>query len=191
MTELRAPLTLRCGATLPHRVSLAPLTNLQSNSDGTLHEDEFQWLTRRAGSFSMVSTCAAYVSDEGKAWDGQLGIAGKEHDEGLARLAATIGETDSLGLVQLHHAGAKATLADVKLSTVDDVDAGVRGASVSDIARVTDAFVAAARRAQRAGFAGVEVHGANGYLFTQFLAPLDNPRTDEYGGCLLYTSDAA
>lgn len=184
MSSLTSPLTLRCGATLPHRVALAPLTNLQSNSDGTLHEDEFRWLTRRAGSFSLVSTCAAYVSDEGKAWDGQLGIAGKQHDEGLTRLAAAIGETESLGLVQLHHAGAKATLADVKLSTADDAEAGVRGATLSDLERVTDSFVAAARRAERAGFAGVEVHGANGYLFTQFLAPLDNPRTDGYGGDL-------
>ncbi|MGH1345696.1 MAG: tRNA-dihydrouridine synthase [Nannocystales bacterium] len=184
MTSLASPLSLRCGATLPHRVALAPLTNLQSNSDGTLHEDEFRWLTRRAGSFSLVSTCAAYVSDEGKAWDGQLGIAGKQHEPGLARLATAIGETDSLGLVQLHHAGAKATEAEVKLSTEDDAEAGVRGATPSDLERVTDAFVAAARRAERAGFAGVEVHGANGYLFTQFLAPLDNKRTDEYGGDL-------
>lgn len=184
MSVLTSPLTLRCGVTLPHRVALAPLTNLQSNGDGTLHEDEFRWLTRRAGSFSLLSTCAAYVSDEGKAWDGQLGIAGKQHDEGLSRLAAAIAKTDSLGVVQLHHAGAKATLAEVKLSTVDDESAGVRGATASDLERVTDAFVAAARRAERAGFAGVEVHGANGYLFTQFLAPLDNGRTDGYGGDL-------
>ena len=181
---LDEPLTLRCGATLPHRVALAPLTNKQSNSDGTLHDDEFNWLTRRAGEFAIVSTCAAYVSDEGKAWDGQLGIAGPRHDEGLKRLAAAIGETSSLGIVQLHHAGAKADLAEVKLSTADDPDKGVRGATAADLERVVDTFVAAARRAEAAGFAGVEVHGANGYLFTQFLAPEDNPRTDDYGGDL-------
>lgn len=181
---LSEPLTLRCGATLSHRVVLAPLTNKQSNSDGTLHDDEFEWLTRRAGEFAIVSTCAAYVSDEGKAWDGQLGIAGPQHDEGLKRLASAIGETSSLGIVQLHHAGAKADQAEVKLSTVDDPDKGIRGATAPDLERVIDSFVAAARRAEAAGFAGVEVHGANGYLFTQFLAPEDNPRTDGYGGDL-------
>lgn len=181
---LDEPLTLRCGATLPHRVALAPLTNKQSNGDGTLHDDEFTWLTRRAGQFAIVSTCAAYVSDEGKAWDGQLGIAGPQHDEGLSRLASAIGETSSLGIVQLHHAGAKADMAEVKLSTADDPDKGIRGATPADLERVVDTFVAAARRAEAAGFAGVEVHGANGYLFTQFLAPEDNPRTDDYGGDL-------
>ncbi len=184
MPALTSPLTLPCGATLPHRVAFAPLTNLQSNGDGTLHEDEYRWLTRRAGPFAIVSTCAAYVSEDGKAWDGQLGIAGPQHVEGLKRLAAAIGETDSLGIVQLHHAGAKASLAEVKLSTADDPDAGIRGATGADLDRVIDRFVAAARRAEKAGFSGVEVHGANGYLFTQFLAPEDNPRTDGYGGDL-------
>ncbi len=184
MTALDSPLTLRCGATLANRVALAPLTNLQSNADGTLHDDEFNWLMRRAGRFGLVSTCAAYVSDEGKAWDGQLGIAGPEHDAGLARLAAAIAETSSVGIVQLHHGGAKAELADVKLSTADDPAAGIRGATAADLERVVDDYVAAARRAEAAGFAGVEIHGANGYLFTQFLAPADNQRSDAYGGDL-------
>lgn len=182
MSSLFEPLTLPCGATLSHRVTLAPLTNLQSNPDGTLHDDEFQWLTRRAGAFAIVSTCAAYVSDEGKAWSGQLGIAGRQHEEGLRRLASAIGESGSLGLVQLHHAGAKADQATTKLSTVDAP--GIRGATSADLERVVDDFVSAARRAQKAGFAGVEIHGANGYLFTQFLAPEDNPREDDYGGDL-------
>ncbi len=60
----------------------------------------------------------------------------------------------------------------------------MRGATQDDIDRVITDYVAAARRAEQAGFAGVEIHGANGYLFTQFLAPADNPRTDAYGGDL-------
>ncbi|MEM6291206.1 MAG: NADH:flavin oxidoreductase [Myxococcota bacterium] len=184
MTALDSSLTLRCGATLPNRVALAPLTNLQSNADGTLHDDEFTWLTRRTGAFGLVSTCAAYVSDEGKAWDGQLGIAGRSHDDGLTRLAAAISQAGSVGIVQLHHGGAKAELADVKLSTADDAEKGIRGATQADLDRVVDDYVSAARRAEAAGFAGVELHGANGYLFTQFLAPADNPRSDAYGGDL-------
>ncbi|MEM6997112.1 MAG: NADH:flavin oxidoreductase, partial [Myxococcota bacterium] len=88
MSRLDDPLTLKSGVVLPHRVALAPLTNCQSNPDGTLHDDEFAWLTRRAGAFSLVSTCAAFVSEEGHAWKGQLGIAGDHHLPGLTRLAA-------------------------------------------------------------------------------------------------------
>lgn len=182
MSILETPLNLRCGRVLPHRVALAPLTNKQSNADGTLSEDEFQFLERRAGEFAVISTCATYVSEEGKAWDGQLGISTNEHIPGLSALAAAIDADGSAGLVQLHHAGAKADLAPRKLSTFDHDD--VHGATEADIARVTADFVAAAKRAEEAGFAGVEIHGANGYIFTQFLAPEDNPRTDGYGGAL-------
>ena len=184
MSDLTRPLTLRCGLTLPHRAALAPLTNTQSHDDGTLGDDEFRWLLARAhGGFGLLSTCAAYVSDEGKAWRGQLGIADASHDPGLARLAAALTDAGAIPVVQLHHAGRIASLAPgLKLGPADGE--GVRAATADDLARVVDTFVAAARRAVAAGFAGVEVHGANGYLFTQFLAPADNPREDAWGGDL-------
>ena len=178
------PISLPCGLTLPNRVALAPLTNLQSETDGSLGEDEHRWLVRRAeGGFGLVSTCAAFVSDEGSAWPGQLGIARDAHDAGLARLATSLSAAGSKSIVQLYHGGDKASLApELRLGTADAE--GVRGASLDDLARVRDDFVEAAQRAERCGFNGVEIHGANGYLFTQFLAPLDNPRTDDYGGSL-------
>ena len=180
---LDTPLTLRCGLTLPNRMGLAPLTNVQSNPDGTLHDDELRWLVRRAqGGWGLLSTCAAFVSPEGHAWIGQLGVASDAQLPGLTRLAGALREAGALPIVQLHHAGAKADQAPVRLSALDGD--GVRGASAEDISRVIGDFVAAARRAEAAGFLGVEIHGANGYLFTQFLAPADNPRTDGYGGDL-------
>lgn len=182
VNEIDLPLTLRCGLQLPNRTMLAPLTNLQSNADGTLGDDELNWLVRRArGGFGLVSTCAAFVSDEGRAWNGQLGIARAAHEHGLSRLAASLAASGAHAIVQLHHAGAKATLApERRLSAVDQES--VRGANRDDIQRVVSDFAEAATRAERAGFAGVEIHGANGYLFTQFLSPADNLRTDEYGG---------
>ena len=181
--SLDAPLTLRCGLVLPNRMALAPLTNTQSQSDGSLSDDELSWLERRArGGWGLMSTCAAFVSHEGQAWDGQLGVAMDAHVPGLTRLAAALREGGGVPIVQLHHGGAKADLALVKLSAADRD--GVRGATVDDVARVVMDFVDAARRCEAAGFVGVEIHGANGYLFTQFLAPADNPRTDGYGGDL-------
>lgn len=179
-SSLDEPLTLRCGITVPNRIAMAPLTNNQSNSDGTLHEDEFQWLTRRGGHFGLVSTCAAFVSQEGRAWEGQLGISDEKHLPGLTRLANAITSTGSVPIIQLHHAGKKAELAPEKISSDDSEDA--RAATQVDIMRIVNEFSSTAQRAEKAGFAGVEIHGANGYLFTQFLAPQDNHRQDSYGG---------
>lgn len=182
MSQLDQPLPLPCGVTLPHRIALAPLTNTQSDADGTLSPVEAAWLQRRAGHFGLLSTCATFVSEEGHAWPGQLGLAHDAHRDALAPLARALTDAGSVPIVQLHHGGKEAKLAPQRLSTADGD--GIRGATHDDLHRVTAEFVAAAVRAEQAGFAGVEVHGANGYLFTQFLAPADNPRTDEYGGSL-------
>lgn len=186
MNDLDSPFSLPCGLEIPQRVAMAPLTNTQSKPDGRLGEDELTWLSRRAaGGFRWISTCAAFVCDEGHAWNGQLGISSDAHIPGLTRVAASLVERGATPIVQLHHGGAKADLSPGRpLSTVDGGPARSRGATRQDIERVTGEFVAAALRAESAGFAGVEIHGANGYLFTQFLAPADNTRTDEYGGDL-------
>ena len=183
MPDLERPISLRNGVSIRNRIAMAPLTNTQSHQDGRISEVETRWLLRRAeGGFGLISTCAAFVSPEGKAWPGQLGIADGSHRPGLTKLAAGLREAGAAAVVQLHHGGAKAELASTRLSTVDGE--GQRGATPEDLARVRSDFVLAARRAEEAGFDGVELHGANGYLFTQFLAPRDNPREDAYGGSL-------
>ena len=159
---------------IPVRRMLAPLTNTQSHPDGTLSELELEWLRRRAaGGFDAVSTCAAYVDAGGKAWRGQLGIADDNHDAGLRRLADVTHAEGAALIVQLFHGGLKAELAAERIGPMHTPPA--------ELERVTATFVAAARRAQRAGVDGVELHGANGYLFAQFLAPADNRRVDRWG----------
>ena len=180
---LHDPLTLRCGLVLPDRTALAPLTNLQSHADGTLSDAEQAWLVRRAG-FGLVSTCAAYVHPLAKAWRGQLGIADDTHLPGLERLAAALRDAGTKAIVQLHHAGEHATVAPERISADDGERA--RAATAAELAEVVDAYAEAAARAERAGFDGVEIHGANGYLFTQFLAPDSNTRTDAWGGPLAH-----
>ena len=185
MDAIDRPLTLRSGLTLDQRIAMAPLTNTQSHLDGSLSDEEFTWLERRArGGFRFISTCATYISDEGKAWEGQLGIANAAHEEAIARIPPAMHAHGAKAIVQLHHGGAVAKLSPRKLSTFDDPEAGIHGATQADLDRVVQDFVAATLRAQRAGFDGVELHGANGYLFTQFLAPDTNPRRDAYGGPL-------
>lgn len=178
MPDLASPLTLRCGVRLPDRIALAPLTNTQSNPDGTLAQAEYDWLVRRAeGGFRWVSTCAAFVSEFGHAWKGQLGVSRDDHIPGLTRLATGLREAGAVSVVQLHHGGEKATLAPRKIHP--------ETATLQDIDQTVADFVAGAVRVEKAGFDGVEIHGANGYLITQFLAPGHNPRTDDYGGSLV------
>src|SRR6516164_5018562 len=103
------PLTFRNGVRAKNRVCVAPLTNLQSHADGTLSDDEHDWLAARAaGGFGLVETCAAFVARDGQGWPGELGI---DHDAklpGLTRLAATLASQGALGVVQLFHGGVRA-----------------------------------------------------------------------------------
>lgn len=177
---LYEPTTLRCGVTLANRIALAPLTNLQSQPDGLLGDDELRWLARRArGGFSLVETCAAYVRRDGKAWDGELGIDRDECLPGLRTLAERIHAGGAKAVVQLFHGGLRAEQA-----LTGEVPWGPDTASVELIAATRDAFTAAALRAQAAGFDGVEVHGAHGYVLSQFLSRTQNTRDDSYGGSL-------
>lgn len=183
---LARPLTLSRGPAMPNRFMLAPLTNQQSHADGTLSDDEYRWLTMRAeGGFGLTMTCAAHVSPEGQGFPGQLGIWSDAHLPGLERLARGINAHGGLSSVQLQHSGRRAR-ADVTGLTAlcpwDDAETGAQALSTADVERVIEDFVAAAVRAEKAGFHGVELHGAHGYLLGQFLDADNNHRTDGYGG---------
>lgn len=185
------PLTLRSGCVLPNRIALAAMTNMQSLADGRLGDDELAWLARRAdGGFGVVATCAAYVARDGKAWDGELGIDRDEQLPGLAQLAARLRRSGAVAIAQLFHGGVRA----VSRLTGEPVWSASswheerpgfevpRAATVGDITRVIERFAEAAERAQRAGFDGVELHAAHGYLLSQFLSATTNPRSDGWGG---------
>ena len=180
------PLVFRNGARARNRVWLAPMTNLQSHADGTLSDAELHWLAMRArGGFGVVETCAAHVSRDGQAWDGELGIYDDHLLPGLTRLATTLRDAGALGLVQLFHGGVRAAS---KLTGTQTWSASAieqaRAATSDDLARVIRDFRDAAVRAHAAGFDGVELHGAHGYLLTQFLSATLNRRSDEWGGSL-------
>ncbi len=196
MTSLFSPLALKSGATLKNRFMLAPLTNLQSHADGVLSDEEFRWLTMRAeGGFGLTMTCAASVQEEGVGFPGQLGCHDDKHLPGLARLAAGIMAHGSHAVIQLHNSGMRAlkahgshggvqTGSDARapMCPSDNEEFAAKAMSLDEVKRARDCFIAAARRAEKAGFDGAELHGAHGYLICQFLSAEINKREDEFGG---------
>ena len=94
-----------CGKRMKNRYA-GTAHKCQSNEDGTLTEDEFNWLTLRAkGEFGLTMTCAAHVQQIGQGFPGQLGVFSDDHLAGHSRLAEAIKAQDSLAVEQLHHAG--------------------------------------------------------------------------------------
>lgn len=180
--------TFAHGPAMPNRLMLAPLTNQQSHADGTLSDDEHRWLTMRAlGGFGLTMTCAASVQAVGVGFAGQLGVHDDAHVAGLTRLACDIKMAGSVGIVQLHHAGNRSPRELIGTEPVcpsDDAETGARAMTTDEVHGMIGAFVAAARRSRDAGFDGVELHGAHGYLLCQFLSTELNRRTDEFGGSL-------
>ncbi len=188
MPSLFEPLVLKHGPAWKNRFMLAPLTNLQSHADGRLSEDEFRWLTMRAkGGFGLTMTCASHVQRVGQGFPGQLGCWDDMHLDGLTRLAAAIEAESSHAVVQLYHAGMRSPanlIGQPPLCPSDNAETGARAMTRAEVEQARDDFIAAARRAERAGFHGVELHGAHGYLLCQFLSPEINRREDRYGGSL-------
>jgi 2,4-dienoyl-CoA reductase-like NADH-dependent reductase (Old Yellow Enzyme family) len=185
------PVRLRPGLDAPNRVWLAPLTNQQSHPDGSCSEAEARFLAMRAhGGFGLVETCAAFVAPDGKTWPGQLGVHDDAIVPGLTRLAARVHDGGARISAQLFHGGLRAPQAvsgappwSASAYVEPGADAA-RAATEDDLARVIQAFADAARRCAAAGFDAVEIHGAHGYLLSQFQSTVYNQRSDRWGGSL-------
>lgn len=179
-------LNLPRGKPLRNRFMLAPMTNLQSHEDGTLGDDEYRWLTLRAqGGFGLTMTCAAHVQAAGKGFSGQLGVWSDRHLPGLERLASGIRAAGSRSSVQLHHAGRRSPadlIGEAPHAPWDDAETGARALTTGEVEQAIEDFIGAALRAEKAGFDGVELHSAHGYLLAQFLDADNNRRDDRYGG---------
>ncbi|MEZ8133741.1 MAG: NADH:flavin oxidoreductase, partial [Porticoccaceae bacterium] len=182
MKDLFQPLTFSSGATLKNRFMLAPLTNTQSHPDGKLSDDEYRWLTMRAqGGFGLTMTCAAHIQAVGQGFPGQLGIFSDDHLEGLTKLATGIKREDSLAVVQLHHAGMRSPadlIGQAPVCPSNHEETGAVGLSSEGVQQLIEDFICGAERAEKAGFDGVEIHGAHGYILAQFLSGTINQRQD-------------
>ena len=192
MSQLFDPLSFTRGPDMKNRFVLAPLTNTQSHDDGVLSDEEFNWLTMRSeGGFGLTMTCASHVQAVGQGFPGQLGVFSDNHIQGLTRLATGIKSNNSVAVCQLHHAGMRSPteiIGEPPVCPSFNEETGARALRTEEVQQLVSDFVAAAVRAEKAGFDGVEIHGAHGYILCQFLSSEINRRDDQYGGSLVNRS---
>ncbi len=166
---------------------MPPLVIWQSDATGLVTDRHVAHYERSAGA-GLVIVEATAIAPEGRLAATQLGIWSDDHLPGLARLARTISASGALAGIQLHHAGGNATmektcgLAPRVPSLVEGSPDGAREMSDEEVELVVAAFARATRRALGAGFRVIELHGAHGYLISQFLSPGTNRRRDRWGG---------
>lgn len=194
-------LILNNGIKIKNRFVLAPMTTCQSNDDGSITETEINWLAKNAaGGFGMIISPAAFVSIDGKCFRGQLGVHKDSMLAGLRKLRERLKIFGGLGIIQLSHGGSRVFI-NRQPGHPDDNNAIRYSASSYDmpqipnwqkpreyskiqIQAIINDFAEACERVYISGLSGVEIHGCNGYLFTQFISKMSNLRSDEYGGSL-------
>lgn len=158
-------------------------------SDKTGHVSEkhiAHYEARAKGGVGLIILEATCVNPDGRLSPDQLGLWSDDFVDGLKRLVDICHGYGAKILVQIHHAGARThkDVSDILLSSSDYSLEGrkARAMTLEEIEGIQNDFVKAAIRAEKAGFDGVELHGAHGYLISQFVSPLVNKRTDKYGG---------
>lgn len=199
---LFAPLKIR-EVTFRNRIAVSPMCEYSSD-DGFANDWHLVHLGSRAvGGAGLVIAEATAVESCGRITPGDLGIWKDEHIENLARIAAFVKQHGAVPAIQIAHAGRKGSChvpwnggepisrnkggwQTVAPSPVPfrETDPMPRELEKKEIRSIASAFAVAAQRAVAAGFEAVEIHSAHGYLLHEFLSPLSNLRTDEYGGPL-------
>jgi len=200
-SHLFSPLRIR-GVEFRNRIAVSPMCQY-SCDDGFATDWHFVHLGSRAvGGAALVIAEASAVEPRGRISPADLGVWKDDHIPALARIAAFVRAQGAVPAIQLAHAGRKASTRrpwDQAGSFLPESEGGWRPVAPSpipfretdtpplelspaEIRAIVQAFAAAARRALSAGFQLVEIHGAHGYLINEFLSPLANHRTDDYGG---------
>ena len=186
-----------------NRIWVSPMCQYSSESGMPTDWHLVHLGTRAVGGAGLVIMEATAVSPEGRISPSDAGIWSDEHAEAYKRIAAFIKSQGAIAGIQIAHAGRKASTTEPWNGDrkVDESEGGwetvapsriafkesypqPREMSKADIEQATNDFVAAAKRSVEAGFEVIEIHAAHGYLFHEFLSPLSNKRTDEYGGGL-------
>ncbi|KPB05946.1 oxidoreductase [Bacillus sp. CHD6a] len=189
------------GNTFHNRFIVAPMTRISAEQDGCVNETMSKYYERFAkGGFGAIISEGIYLDESySQGYDDQPGLVREEHVQEWKKIVDVVHNHKSLMIAQLMHAGGQSQGNAYTNETIAPSDIPPKGEqlgfyggsgpfqtpramSVQDIKQVKDAFVQSAVRAKEAGFDGVEIHGANGYLLDQFLTDYMNHRTDQYGG---------
>ena len=188
-SPLFAPKTLRSGVEIKNRIVMAPMTNFSSNEDGTVSTAEVDYYARRSNGVGMVITACTYVTPNGKGFPGEFAGDRDEMIPSLRRLAEAIQAQGARAVLQIFHGGRSCPPelvpnGDVVSASAVPNEKGVipRELTDAEVEGIVRDFGEATRRAIEAGYDGVEIHGANGYLIQQFYSPHTNRRTDRWGG---------
>jgi 2,4-dienoyl-CoA reductase-like NADH-dependent reductase (Old Yellow Enzyme family)/thioredoxin reductase len=174
---------------LRNRIVMAPMLSRLCDPNGVVSQKLIDYYaTRAGGGVGLIISEYCYIDDkESKAHPGQLGVYDDQLVAGLGDLAEAIQERGAKAILQICHAG-RATSAKY-LGRQPIAPSGIpsytgemaREMTFEEVEAVSESFAEGARRAKAAGFDGVELHGAHGYLMAQFLSPYTNRRTDKYG----------
>lgn len=193
MSLLNKPIKIK-SLELNNRLVMPPMATVKSNDDGKVTQQLCDYYEERAkGNYiGLIIIEHSYVNLDGKAGKGQISISQDSDIDGLKKLVSTIQKTGTKVMAQLNHAGGVAqsgiygnenySASSVKMPNKPREYSLPREMSSYDIERLIDDFVKSAIRAKKAGFDGVEIHSAHGYLLNQFYSPLTNKRTDKYNG---------
>ena len=184
---------------IKNRLVLPPMATGKSD-DGLVSDDiiNYYYEKTKNGKIGLVYLEHAFISPEGQTSLNMVSVADDECIEGLSKLADVIHANGSKVFLQMNHggSGAKRSLSGLESIAPSPLcnpchfsDAEIdsippREMTMMDIIRIEKCFADAAERAVKAGFDGVEIHSAHGYLLNQFYSPLTNKRTDEYGGSI-------
>ncbi|MBD8027443.1 NADH-dependent flavin oxidoreductase [Ureibacillus sp. 179-F W5.1 NHS] len=191
--DLFTSYTLPNGVELKNRIVMAPMTNYSANPDGTVSEAEVNYYVRRSNGVGMVITACTYVTPNGKGFDGEFAGDRDEMIPSFKQLASAIKAEGAKAVLQIFHGGRLCPpelVPNGEIVSASDVPAEQPGAispralTETEIEEIIEAFGETTRRAIEAGFDGVEIHGANGYLIQQFFSPHSNRREDRFGGSL-------
>ncbi|EMB3657815.1 TPA: NADH-dependent flavin oxidoreductase [Escherichia coli] len=195
--SLFSPFMLTEKIKLRNRIVMAPMTTWSANPDGTISEQELEFYKRRSQNVGLVITGCTYVTPSGIGFTHEFAAYDDRFINSLEKLAAAAKSGGAPAILQIFHAGNKAIPElvpnnDVISASASSVKSGdfmkrvvqSREMTENEIQETIRAFGDVTKRAIKAGFDGIELHGAHGFLLQNFFSPLFNQRNDRWGGDL-------
>ena len=191
LTPILNPLTLPNGAVLKNRLLMAPMTTCTGFYDGTVTSELVEYYRDRAGSIGTVIVECCFIDPKGPAFPGAIAIDSDNKISGLSKIADAIKSKGSKAILQIYHGGrmvepeligGRTPVAPSAIAAPREGATTPQALTGEEVEVMITKFGDAVNRAIKAGFDGVEIHGANTYLIQQFYSPNSNQRDDKWGG---------